>query len=77
MRGAVGRARRLDAARELAQIGARRHLVAPVLDKCAACYDGEHEPLCVSGCPAAALKIGSLADMVREAEGRHCALHTA
>ena len=53
------------------------HLVAPVLDKCAACYDGEHEPLCVSGCPAGALKIGTLAEMAKEAEGRHCAIYTA
>ena len=53
------------------------HLVAPVLDKCRACYDDDPEPLCVTGCPAGALKIGSLADMAREAEGRHCTIFTA
>ena len=53
------------------------HLVAPVLDKCAACYADNPNPLCVSGCPTRALKIGSLADMVKEAEGRHCSIFTA
>ena len=53
------------------------HLVAPVLDKCRACYDDDPNPLCVTGCSAGALKIGPLADMAREAEGRHCALFTA
>ena len=55
----------------------RYHLVAPVLDKCASCYDGKNDPLCVSGCPAAALKIGSLPEMVEEAQGRHCSIFTA
>ena len=53
------------------------HLVAPVLDKCAACYADNPNPLCVSGCPTRALKIGSLADMVKEADGRHCSIFTA
>lgn len=53
------------------------HLVAPVLDKCAACYEANPNPLCVSGCPTRALKIGSLAEMAKEAEGRHCSIFTA
>lgn len=53
------------------------HLVAPVLDKCRACYDANPNPLCVTGCPAGALKIGSLVEMVDEAKGRHCAIFAA
>lgn len=53
------------------------HLVAPVLDKCAACYENNPNPLCVSGCPTRALRIGSFAEMVKEAEGRHCTIFTA
>lgn len=54
------------------------HIVAPLLDKCAVCYEEqEHSPLCVSGCPALALKIGTLEEMVKEAEGRHCMIYTA
>lgn len=53
------------------------HLVAPVLDKCAQCYGENHTPLCVSGCPAQALKIGPLDVIVDEAKGRHCNIYTA
>ena len=53
------------------------HIVAPVLDKCAGCYAKPELPLCVTGCPAQALKIGTLDDMAREAEGRHCNIYTA
>ena len=53
------------------------HLVAPVLDKCAACYDNDPEPLCVSSCSAAALVVGPLEDVVKEAAGRHVAIFTA
>ena len=34
------------------------HVVAPVLDKCAACYAKDPDPLCVTGCPGQALRIG-------------------
>ena len=53
------------------------HLVAPVLDKCRACYDNDPNPLCVSGCPTRALKIGPFVEIAKEAEGRHCAIFTA
>lgn len=55
------------------------HLVAPLLDKCGACFAEHHDPapLCVTGCPAQALKIGTLEEMVVEAQGRHCAIYTA
>ena len=53
------------------------HLVAPVLDKCRACYDEDPNPLCVSGCPTRALKIGPFVEIAKEAEGRHCAIFTA
>lgn len=56
---------------------AQYHPGGAVLDKCRACYEDDPEPLCVTGCPAGALKIGSLADMAREAEGRHCTIFTA
>ncbi len=32
------------------------HVVAPVLDKCAACYAKDPDPLCVTGCPGQALQ---------------------
>lgn len=53
------------------------HLIAPVLDKCTECHAKETSPLCVTGCPAGALKIGTLPEMVKEAEGRHCTIFTA
>jgi len=53
------------------------HLVAPSLDKCAVCAEESFEPLCVKSCPAQALKLGTLEDMVREASGRHCAIYCA
>ena len=53
------------------------HVVAPVLDKCRACFNENPTPLCVTGCPGRALKIGTLMDMVREAEDRHCSIYTA
>ncbi len=53
------------------------HLVAPVLDKCRVCYEADPNPLCVTGCAAQALKIGPLAEIVPQAEGRHCAIFTA
>lgn len=53
------------------------HLVAPVLDKCAECYRKDETPLCVTGCPAQALKLGTLEEMVEEAKGRHCNIFTA
>lgn len=55
------------------------HLVAPVLDKCAACYAENHDPapLCVTGCSGQALRIGTLEEMAKEAVGRHCCIFTA
>lgn len=53
------------------------HLVAPVLDKCSACYADNPNPLCVTGCTTKAIKIGTLEDMVEEAKGRHCVVYTA
>ncbi len=53
------------------------HLVAPVLDKCAACYANDPNPLCVSTCCAAALAVGPLDEVVKQAAGRHCAIFTA
>lgn len=53
------------------------HLVAPVLDKCAACYEADPNPLCASGCPAGALSIGSLVELAKAAEGKHVALFSA
>lgn len=53
------------------------HVVAPVLDKCAACYAKDPDPLCVTGCPGQALRIGPLAEIVKEAEDRHCNIYTA
>lgn len=53
------------------------HLVAPTLDKCRECYDKDPTPLCVKSCPAGSLLIGSLADIAKEAEGRHCTIYTA
>ncbi len=55
----------------------QHHLVFPVLDKCAACYAQDPNPLCVSGCTTKALKIGPLVEMVKEADGRHCLIYTA
>lgn len=55
----------------------QHHLVAPALDQCRVCYDNDPEPLCVTGCPGKALMIGSLADIAKEAAGRHCAIYTA
>lgn len=53
------------------------HEVAPVLDKCKTCYEADPNPLCVTGCAAQCLKIGPLAEIVKEAAGRHCAIYTA
>ncbi len=53
------------------------HTVAPVLDKCAECVRSNPVPLCVSGCSAGALFIGTLEEMIRESHGRHCTLFTA
>lgn len=53
------------------------HLVAPLLDKCRSCYDNDPDPKCVRSCTGKALKIGTLQEMVREAEGRHCAIYTS
>ncbi len=53
------------------------HLVAPVLDKCAACIAEDPNPLCMTGCPAAALIVGQFEDVVKEAAERHCAIFTA
>lgn len=53
------------------------HLVAPVLDKCSECYAKDPNPLCVSGCSAGALFIGSLEEMVEKAKDRHCNIFTA
>ena len=53
------------------------HLVAPVLDKCAACITEDPNPLCMTGCPAAALIVGQFEDVVKEAAERHCAIFTA
>ena len=53
------------------------HLVAPVLDKCAACIAEDPNPLCMTGCPAAALLVGQFEDVVKEAAERHCAIFTA
>lgn len=53
------------------------HLVAPVLDKCRMCYNDDPNPLCVTGCSAGALYIGSLEEMAREAKDRHCTIYTA
>lgn len=53
------------------------HLIAPSLDKCRACYDKDHDPLCVTGCPSGALTIGEFEDVVRAAKGQHIAIYTA
>lgn len=53
------------------------HLVAPTLDKCGACFAQDPEPLCMTGCSAQALKVGPIPDMMKAAEGRHCALFMA
>lgn len=53
------------------------HLVAPVLDKCAACYANDPEPLCVTGCPAAALIVGPWEEVSKQVAGRHVAVFTA
>lgn len=55
----------------------QHHLVFPILDKCSACYAQNDNPLCVSGCTTKALHIGTLPEMVAEAEGRHCCIYTA
>lgn len=53
------------------------HHVAPVLDKCAACIVENPDPVCVSGCSAGALFIGSMEEMVNMAKDRHCAIYCA
>lgn len=54
------------------------HLPAPVLSKCRDCYPEQDEnPLCMSGCPTLALKIGPFDEIVMEARERHCAVYTA
>ena len=54
------------------------HLPAPVLDKCASCYfEQEKNPLCMSGCPTLALKVGPFEEVVKEAAGRHCMIYSA
>lgn len=53
------------------------HLVAPALDKCAACYANDPEPLCAKSCLGGALFVGPFDDIVKLAPGRHCALFTA
>jgi Fe-S-cluster-containing dehydrogenase component len=53
------------------------HLIAPLMDKCAKCYADNPEPLCITGCPAGALKLGPLADIAKEATKHHCAIFTA
>ena len=54
------------------------HLPAPGLDKCASCYfEQEKNPLCMSGCPTLALKVGPFEEVVKEAAGRHCMIYSA
>lgn len=53
------------------------HLVAPALDKCGACIADNPQPLCVTGCPAGALKVGTPEEMFKEAKDRHCAVFMA
>ncbi|MBQ9954464.1 MAG: hypothetical protein IJO87_03430, partial [Eggerthellaceae bacterium] len=53
------------------------HMVAPVLDKCAACYAADPNPLCATGCPAAALVVGPIEEVLKQVPGRHVALFTA
>lgn len=53
------------------------HEIAPVLDKCKACYEADLNPLCVTGCAAQCLKIGPFEEIVKQAAGRHCAIYTA
>ncbi len=54
------------------------HVPAPVLDKCGTCYEAQGgNPLCMSGCPTLALKVGSFEDIVKESEGRHCVIYRA
>jgi Fe-S-cluster-containing dehydrogenase component len=43
------------------------HLLAPSLDKCALCYANDPEPRCAKCCPAAALKVGPLAEITKAA----------
>lgn len=35
------------------------HLIAPQLDKCAACAKKDHQPLCVAICPTNCLYVGN------------------
>ena len=53
------------------------HMVAPVLDKCAACYAADPNPLCATGCPAAALVVGPIEQVLKQVPGRHVAVFTA
>ena len=54
------------------------HLPAPILDKCASCYfEQKKNPLCMSGCPTLALKVGPFEEVVKEAAGRHCMIYSA
>lgn len=54
------------------------HIPAPCLDKCATCYEEQdHNPLCMSGCPTLALKVGPVEDIIAESKGRHCIMYTA
>ena len=52
-------------------------MVAPVLDKCAACVADDPKPLCMTGCPAAALIVGPWEEVIKEVPGRHVAVFTA
>ncbi len=53
------------------------HHVSPVLDKCSECVKENPVPLCVSGCSAGALFVGSLEQMAEMAKDRHCTIFYA
>lgn len=51
------------------------HLIAPSLDKCAACYRADPEPLCAKTCSSAALFVGPVDELVPLMKGRNAALY--
>lgn len=50
------------------------HLVAPSLEKCAACYENDPDPLCAKTCSSAALFVGPIDELAITMKGRHAAL---
>ena len=53
------------------------HLLAPSLDKCAACFEADPDPLCAKVCSSAALFVGPLDELLPVMEGRNAVLYRA